>query len=80
MDTSGNIYELKPSKSEEDYKKQLRKAEDVIITEQQKEFLEHFHPSERYQLHKDLMAKNHSAKRRAAKKMAKASRQRNRKG
>ena len=76
MDTSGNIYELDNTK---DLKAQLKNVDDVILSEEQKNFLEHFHPSERYQLHRDLQSKNHSAKRRARKKIAKTSKQRNRK-
>lgn len=78
---TGEIYQFDSSKSMAIKKAELEQEKQKLIQlqEEQAKVLEHFHPSERVQLHHDLMSKNHSAKRRARKKIAKASRQRNRK-
>lgn len=51
----------------------------IELSKEQAEVLEHFPAHQRVQMHHDLISKNHAAKRRARKKIAKASRQRNRK-
>jgi len=50
----------------------------VPINEEIKNAMEQFHEHERPQIYKDLVSKNHSARRRAKRKIAKASKQRNR--
>lgn len=51
----------------------------IELTREQHEYLSHFPAHDRNAIHKGLLSKNHAAKRRARKKIAKASRQRNRK-
>jgi hypothetical protein len=58
--------------------KEARPGE-VLISEVEKRYLEAFQPEQRYDVLKQLRSKNHSAKRRARKEIAKQSRRRNRK-
>lgn len=76
MDTqTGKIYEFK---TEEALAVAKEKAALVEINQQLKEQLEQFHEHERPSIYRDLKSKNHGAKRRARKKIAKASQRRNR--
>jgi len=78
---TGEIYKFDSKQSMAAKQAELQQAQQELIRlrEDQAKVLEHFHPDERVSLHRELMSKNHSAKRRARKKIAKASRQRNRK-
>lgn len=55
-----------------------QKPGEVLITDVERKYLEMFKDEQRPEVLREMRAKNHSAKRRAAKKIAKASRQRNR--
>jgi hypothetical protein len=54
------------------------KQGEILISDIERQYLEKFKPEERPELLKELRSKNNNAKRRARKKIAKASRQRNR--
>jgi len=75
---NGEIYRFSSEKSLAEEQAELQNKL-IELTKEQAEVLEHFHANQRVQLHHDLVSKNNSAKRRARKKIAKASRQRNRK-
>lgn len=73
MDTSGNIYRI-----EEEQNAVKRAKDDILLTERDVKILEMFGTEHRHEIYREMKSKNHSAKRRARRKIAKASRQRNR--
>jgi hypothetical protein len=74
MDSIGNIYRM----GQEPEEVKRSKEEMTLLNELQAKMLESIQKEHRHEVLRELKSKNHNAKRRAKRKIAKASRQRNR--
>lgn len=74
MNSEGHIFKI----DDEQEAVKRAKEEITLLTERDAKILQRFEPEHRHEIYRDMKSKNHNAKRRARKKIAKASRQRNR--